>query len=57
MSHTLFAYCIERKAAIDIEAAEQIKTLFDSYLSGDSLQLAAKHMGITASTRESAECR
>ena len=43
MSHTPFGYCIEYgKAAIDIEAAEQIKTLFDSYLSGDSLATAAK---------------
>ena len=49
MSHTPFGYCIEYgKAAIEIEAAEQIKTLFDSYLSGDSLATAAKKAGITA---------
>jgi hypothetical protein len=49
MSHTPFGYCIENgKAAIDIEAAEQIKTLFDSYLSDDSLATAAKKAGITA---------
>ena len=49
MSHTPFGYRIENgKAAIDIEAAEQIKTLFDSYLSGDSLATAAKKAGITA---------
>jgi len=49
VSHTPFGYRIENgKAAIDIEAAEQIKTLFDSYLSGDSLATAAKKAGITA---------
>lgn len=49
MSHTPFGYRIENgKAAIDIEAAEQIKTLFDSYLSGNSMATAAKKAGITA---------
>ena len=49
MSHTPFGYRIENgKAVIDIEAAEQIKTLFHSYLSGDSLATAAKKAGITA---------
>ncbi len=49
MSHTPFGYRIENgKAVIDIEAAKQIKTLFDSYLSGDSLATAAKKAGITA---------
>ena len=49
MSHTPFGYRIENgKAVIDIEAAEQIKTLFHSYLSGDSLATAAKKSGITA---------
>ena len=49
MSHTPFGYRIENgKAVIDIEAAEQIKTLFHSYLSGDSMETAAKKAGITA---------
>jgi hypothetical protein len=49
MSHTPLGYRIENgKAVIDIEAAEQIKTLFHSYLSGDSLATAAKKSGITA---------
>ncbi len=47
MSHTPFGYRIENgKAVIDIEAAEQIKALFHSYLSGDSLATAAKKAGI-----------
>lgn len=47
MSHTPFGYQIENgKAVIDIEAAEQIKTLFHSYLSGDSLATAAKKASI-----------
>jgi len=49
MSHTPFGYRIENgKAVIDKDAAEQIKTLFHSYLSGDSLATAAKKSGITA---------
>jgi len=49
MSHTPFGYRIENgKAVIDKDAAEQIKTLFHSYLSGDSLATAAKKAGITA---------
>ncbi len=49
MSHTPFGYRIENgKAIIDKEAAEQIKTLFQSYLTGDSLATAAKKAGITA---------
>lgn len=49
MSHTPFGYRIENgKAVIDIEATEQIKSLFHSYLSGDSLVTAAKKAGITA---------
>ena len=49
MSHTPFGYRIENgKAVIDIEAAEQINTLFHSYLSGDSLVSAAKKAGISA---------
>ena len=48
MSHTPFGYRIENgKAVIDIEAAEQIKILFESYLSGDSLATAAKKAGMT----------
>jgi len=47
MGHTPFGYRIENgKAVIDEEAAEQIKTLFQSYLSGDSLATAAKKAGI-----------
>ena len=49
MSQTPLGYRIENgKAEIDIEAAEKIKTLFRSYLSGDSLAIAAKKAGITA---------
>jgi hypothetical protein len=47
MSHIPFGYRIKNgKAIIDKEAAEQIKTLFQSYLSGDSLAMAAKKAGI-----------
>jgi hypothetical protein len=47
MSHTPFGYRIKNgKAVIDKEAAEQIKVLFQSYLSGDSLATAAKKAGI-----------
>ena len=47
MSHTPFGYRIENgKAIIDETAAEQIKVLFQSYLSGDSLATAAKKAGI-----------
>ena len=47
MSHIPFGYRIENgKAVIDEEAAEQIKTLFQSYLSGDSLATAAQKAGI-----------
>jgi len=49
MSHTPFGYRIENgKAIIDKEAAEQIKVLFQSYLSGDSLATDAKKAGIKA---------
>ena len=49
MSHIPFGYHIENgKALIDEEAAEQIKVLFQSYLSGDSLTTAAKKSGINA---------
>jgi len=47
MSHIPFGYRIENgKAVSDKEAAEQIKILFQSYLSGDSLATAAKKAGI-----------
>lgn len=49
MSHTPFGYRIENgKAVIDSKAAEQVKTLFQSYLSGDSLDAAANKAGIEA---------
>lgn len=47
MSHTPFGYCIENgKAVIDKDAAAQIKILYQSYLSGDSLTTAAKNADI-----------
>ncbi|MFS2315636.1 recombinase [Dehalococcoides mccartyi] len=47
MGHTPFGYRIESgKAVIDNEATDQIRTLFNSYLSGDSLDTAAKKAGI-----------
>lgn len=47
MGHTPFGYRIENgKAVIDNESAEQIKTLYQAYLSGDSLDTAAKKAGI-----------
>lgn len=47
MSHTPFGYRIENgKAVIDNDAAKQIRTLFQYYLSGDSLVTAAKKAGI-----------
>lgn len=47
MGHTPFGYRIENgKAVIDNEAAEKVKILFQSYLSGDSLDSAAKKAGI-----------
>jgi hypothetical protein len=49
MGHATYGYRIENgKAVIDIETAEQIKTLFQSYLSGDSLDTAADKAGIEA---------
>jgi hypothetical protein len=42
MSHTPYGYkIINGKAVVDKQAAKQIKTLFQSYLSGDSLATAA----------------
>lgn len=47
MSHTPFGYRIENgKAVIDGKTAEQVRTLFCSYLSGDSLATAANKAGI-----------
>lgn len=47
MRHIPFGYRIENgKALIDEEAAKQIKVLFQAYLSGDSLETAAKKAGI-----------
>lgn len=49
MGHTPFGYRIENgKAVIDDEAAEQVITLFQSYLSGDSLITAAQKAGINS---------
>lgn len=49
MGHTPFGYRIENgKAVIDIEAAEQIKTLFHFYLAGDSLATTAKKAGVAS---------
>ena len=49
MSHIPYGYRIENgQAVVDKEAAERIRTLFQSYLSGDSLSNAAKKAGITA---------
>ena len=50
MSHTPFGYRIANGiAVIDELAAEQIKALFDAYLSGDSLAAAAQKVGILSS--------
>jgi hypothetical protein len=49
MGHTPYGYRIENgKAVVDEQAAKQIKTLFQSYLTGYSLAMAAKKAGITA---------
>lgn len=49
MSHTPYGYRIENgKAVIDDKAADQVKVLFQSYLSGDSLDSAANKAGILA---------
>lgn len=50
MSHTPFGYRIANgKAVKDELAAAQIKTLFQAYLSGDSLTTAAQKAGILTS--------
>ena len=47
MGHTPFGYRIENgKAVVDKVSAEQIKILYQSYLSGDSLDTAAEKAGI-----------
>lgn len=49
MNHIPYGYRIESgKAVLDEKAAEQVRSLFESYLSGDSLDKAAKKAGITA---------
>ena len=49
MGHTPYGFRITNgKAVIDEQAAEQIKTLFQSYLTGDSLATAAKKAEIIA---------
>lgn len=50
MSHTPFGYRIANgKAVIDELAAEQVKVLFQAYLSGDALSTAAQKAGILTS--------
>ncbi len=50
MTHTPFGYRIENgKAVIDETAAERVRSLFASYLSGDSLDTASKISGIQSS--------
>ena len=47
MRYTPFGYRIENgQAAVDEPAANQIKTLYASYLSGDSLATAAQKAGV-----------
>lgn len=47
MSHTPFGYRIEHgKAVIDKENSEKIMALYNYYLSGDSMDTAAKKAGI-----------
>lgn len=49
MGHTPYGYrIINGKAVIDEQAAEQVKNLFQSYLTGDSLATAAKKADINA---------
>lgn len=49
MSHTPFGYKIENgKAVINEQEVKQIKILFNSYLSGDSLATASKKADIKA---------
>lgn len=49
MNHISYGYQIENgKAVVDEKAAGKVRTLFEAYLSGDSLAKAAKKAGITA---------
>ncbi len=49
MGHTPYGYrIINGKAVIEEQAAEQVKALFQSYLTGDSLAMAAKKAEIIA---------
>lgn len=49
MNHIPYGYRIENgKAIVDKKAAGQVRSLFEAYLSGDSLDKAAKQAGITA---------
>jgi len=49
MGHTPYGYqIVNGKAVIDEQAAERIKILFQSYLTGDSLATAAKKAEIIA---------
>lgn len=49
MEHTPYGYRIENgQAVLDEKAAEQVRTLFRSYLSGDALATAAQKAGIKA---------
>lgn len=49
MKHIPYGYRVENgKAVIDEQAAEQVRALFEAYLSGDSLATAAKKAGIKA---------
>lgn len=46
MSHIPFGYrIVNGKAVVDDVAAEQIKALFQAYVSGDSLSESAKKSG------------
>lgn len=50
MSHTPFGYrIVNGKAMIDVLAADQVKALFQAYLSGDALATAAQKAGILTS--------
>ena len=51
MSHTPFGYRIRKgKAVIDEPAAEKIRQLYKNYLTGMSLENAAKEAGIKPTT-------
>jgi len=49
MEHTPYGYRIENgQAVLDEKAAEQVRTIFRSYLTGDALATAAQKAGIKA---------